>query len=299
MFCVPFQEVAVRKDTHDVVHRVLVHGQAGMTLAVQHLHQVFERCIHVDSAHVHARGHDFAYRSLHEVEDIEDHLLFLFLEAFIFTIGHVGEVSLDGVAHFFGQETQLGIVPEEVEQLHEHHVTELCRGHERETHQPKQRHENNRQRIGLEACNQVRDKHGQHVQHGTGNNQVCRHRDVGVRFYQGDVGIAQHKEAKHASTHVAEDAPDGHALVKAVPFNDVRNFLFALVAFLGVTFSKYKAERALGRREHRRCQDKHAKENDGKYFGVFHYLPSLYRSSPRNSHSRLRITLRSAALMWS
>ena len=270
-----------------------------MAFAIQDLHQVLERCIHVDGAHIHSRGHDFAHRGFHEVENIEDHLLFLLFETFLLAVCHIGKVRLHGVAHFFGQETQLGIVPEQVEQLDENHMAELCRRHERKPHQPEQRNKNYRQRIWLEACHQVWDKHGKHVQHGPRNDEVCCHRYVGVHLHQLDIGIPEHEKPENAGAYVAENAPDGHALVKAVPLHEGRNLFFAFVPLLGVSLCKYKAERALGRREHRRGENEHAKEDNRKYFGIFHHLPSLYRSSPKNSHSRLRITLRSAALMWS
>ena len=299
VFGVPFQEVAVRKDAHDVVHRVLVNGQARMAFAVQDLHQVGKRGIHVDSAHVHTRGHDFAHRGFHEVEDIEDHLLLFFFEALVLTVLHVGKVGLHSIAHLFGQETELRIVAQKFKQLHENHMAELGRGHERQADHPEQRHKNYRQSIRLEARQQVRDENRQHVQYATYHNQVKDDTHIQVLGHKCEQVLRIQEKTEHAGAHVAEDAPYGDAFIEPVPFHEARNLLFALVALLRVTLRENQAERALGRRERGRCQDENAQEYDRENFRILHHARSLYRSSPRNSHSRLRMTLRSEALMWS
>ena len=172
MLGIPFQKVAVRKDTHDVVHGILVHGQARMAFAVQHLHQIFQRRIHIDSAHVHSRGHDFAHRRLHEIEDIQDHLLFFFFEAFFFAVFRIGKVRLHGVTHFFGKEAQLGIVAKEAQHADKDYVTNLRHRDKGQARHAEQRNEDYRQSIRLEICNQIREKYAHDIDDNAGDHDV-------------------------------------------------------------------------------------------------------------------------------
>ena len=270
-----------------------------MAFVVQHLHQFLDGSIHIHGAHVHAGRHDFAYGSLHEVEDVQNHLLFFFFEAFLLAVARIRKVRLHGVTHFFGQEAQLGIVTEQFEQLDKQHVANLSHGDERKPDYAEQRDEDYRQSIRLEIRNQVRDEHAHDIDDNACDNRIHGKRYVGVLLHVGTRRILEQEEPEQSGTHVSEDAADGHALVETAPLDDIGNLLFAVVSILGIALRVNQAERTLGRRKNRRRKQEQAQHDYRKSFGILHQAFSLYGSRPRNSHSRLRITLRSAALMWS
>ena len=140
---------------------------------------------------------------------------------------------------------------------------------------PEQRHEYHGQRVGLEACEQVREEHRQRVEDGARDNQVRGNAEVGIRMDKFKLRVPENEEAEYARAHVAEDMTDGDTLVEAAPADELRDLLFALAAVVRVALRKYRAEGALGRRERCRSQDKDADEYDGKDFGRFHYACSL------------------------
>ena len=145
-----------------------------MALVIEHLHKFFELGIYIDSAHVHTGSHDFAHGGLDKIEDVQNHLAFFFLKPFALARLQIGQVGLDCVTALFGQKTQLGIVAEQLEQLHEKPVAEHRRRGKRNPDNPEQRNQHDSNRIGLEAPEQVSAEHREHVDAGTSDNQVGR-----------------------------------------------------------------------------------------------------------------------------
>ena len=272
-----------------------------MAFGVQHLHQFLERSSSFDSAHVHTRGHDFAYRGFHEVEDVQNHLALFLLQTFTIGISLVREVSLrlHGVAAFFGQEAEFGIIAQALQDLDEQHMANLSRQRKRESNELEKRNQHNGKGIRLQVPEQVRQEHRNRVDCNAGNHQVSGKSEEPVFLHPVPRNHLEQIKTENARTHVTEDSANRDGLVKARQFHQRGDQLFAAFTVTGIALGIYSAKGGLDQRKRERGQDKNDKERNGPTFGSFHYAPSLYGSSPRNSHSRLRITLRSAALIWS
>ena len=243
MFGVPFQKIPVGKDSHNIVDGILVHRQAGMAFAVQHLDKFVQGRFHVDSAHVHTGSHDFTDRSLHEVEDVENHLLFFFFEAFGIGLLAVGKVRLHGIAPLFGEEAKLGIVAQALQNRHKKNVTDFGRNRKRNANELEERNQHHRQGIGLEGAEKVRAKDGYGVNADAGHNKVSQESEHLEFVHPIPRNHLEQVNAQNTTPHIAEDAADGDGLVEAVVLHDGGHFLFATFPILGLSLGVNAAER--------------------------------------------------------
>ena len=123
-----------------------------MTFVIQYLDKIIKRGLHVDGAHVHTGRHNLADRGLHEVEDVQNHLLFFFFQSFGVCFLTVGKVGLYSVTALFGQETELGIVTQPLQEGYKQNMTDFGRNHKRDSDNFIKRNQYHRQGIGFQIA---------------------------------------------------------------------------------------------------------------------------------------------------